>query len=113
MKEKKDIPWELIISTAFSGFGITVLSWLKDVLIESFTIVFLQKYGNIVVGLISFIVLIIVIWINYLRMKRKFKKRTEDLENNFNSSLDEIEAEREYVEKTLAIAQYANRKYEV
>ena len=112
MKEKKDIPWELIISTAFSGFGITVLSWLKDVLIESFTIVFLQKYGNIVVGLISFIVLIIVIWINYLRMKRKFKKRTEDLENNFNSSLDEIEAEREYVEKTLAIAQYANRKYE-
>lgn len=73
---------------------------------------FLQKYGNIVVGLISFIVLIIVIWINYLRMKRKFKKRTEDLENNFNSSLDEIEAEREYVEKTLAIAQYANRKYE-
>lgn len=39
MKEKKDIPWELIISTAFSGFGITVLSWLKDVLIESFTIV--------------------------------------------------------------------------
>ncbi len=38
MKEKKDIPWELIISTAFSGFGITVLSWLKDVLIESFTI---------------------------------------------------------------------------
>lgn len=26
--------------------------------------------------------------------------------------MDEIEAEREYVEKTLAIAQYANRKYE-
>ena len=75
MKEKKDIPWELIISTAFSGFGITVLSWLKDVLIESFTIVFLQKYGNIVVGLISFIVLIIVIWINYLRMKRIYMNK--------------------------------------
>lgn len=112
MKEKKEIPWELIISTAFSGFGIAVLSWLKDMLTDFFTIDFLQKYGNIVVGLISFIVSIIVIWINYLRMKRKFRKRAEDLENNFNSSLDEIEAEREYVEKTLAIAQYANRKYE-
>ena len=49
MKEKKEIPWELIISTAFSGFGIAVLSWLKDMLTDFFTIDFLQKYGNIVV----------------------------------------------------------------
>lgn len=112
MKEKKKIPWEIIISTAFSGFGITILSWVKNLVAEYFTIGLLQEYGNIIVGLISFLVLVIVISINYSRMKRKFEKQTKDIEIVYSNNLNEIESERDYVEKTLAIAQYANRKYE-
>ena len=95
MKEKKKIPWEIIISTAFSGFGITILSWVKNLVAEYLTIGLLQEYGNIIVGLISFLVLVIVISINYSRMKRKFEKQTKDIEIVYSNNLNEIESERD------------------
>lgn len=60
MKEKKGIPWELIISTAFSGFGIAVLSWLKDMLKDFFTIDFYRSIDTMTMVNNKFVILSII-----------------------------------------------------